>query len=84
MAKLQRAIAIGASAGGIEALKEVVSQIPADLPASVFVAVHIPPFVASSLPEIISKVALFLPFTRKMARRLRSAASTLHPRTITY
>lgn len=55
MAKLQRAIAIGASAGGIEALKEVVSQIPADLPASVFVAVHIPPFVASSLPEIISK-----------------------------
>jgi two-component system chemotaxis response regulator CheB len=55
MAKLQRAITIGASAGGIEALKEVVSQIPADLPAPVFVAVHIPPFVASSLPEIISK-----------------------------
>jgi two-component system, chemotaxis family, protein-glutamate methylesterase/glutaminase len=54
MANIERAIAIGASAGGIEALKDVVSRIPADLPAPVFVAVHIPPFVASSLPEIIS------------------------------
>jgi two-component system chemotaxis response regulator CheB len=54
MAKLQRAIVIGASAGGVEALKEV-SRIPADLPVPVFVAVHIPPLVASSLPEILSK-----------------------------
>jgi two-component system chemotaxis response regulator CheB len=51
---LERAIVIGASAGGIEALKEVVCQIPTNLPAPVFVVVHIPPFVASSLPEILS------------------------------
>jgi hypothetical protein len=32
----ERGIVIGASAGGIEALKEVVSQLPASLPAPVF------------------------------------------------
>jgi two-component system, chemotaxis family, protein-glutamate methylesterase/glutaminase len=51
----QRAIVIGASAGGVETLKEVVSQFPADLPVPVFVVLHIPPFVASSLPDILSK-----------------------------
>lgn len=51
----QRAIVIGASAGGVETLKEVVSQLPANLPAPVFVVLHIPPFVASSLPEILNR-----------------------------
>jgi two-component system chemotaxis response regulator CheB len=50
----QRAIVIGASAGGVETLKEVVCQLPADLPAPVFVVLHIPPFVASSLPRILA------------------------------
>jgi two-component system chemotaxis response regulator CheB len=52
---LQRCIAIGASAGGVEALQDVVSRLPADLPAPVFVVLHISPFVASSLPAILSK-----------------------------
>src|SRR5687767_9451122 len=51
----QRCIVIGASAGGVEALKEVVSRLPADLPAAVFVVLHLPPYVASALPEILSK-----------------------------
>lgn len=46
-------IAIGASAGGVETLREVVSQLPADLPAPVFVVLHIPPYVASTLPSIL-------------------------------
>jgi two-component system, chemotaxis family, protein-glutamate methylesterase/glutaminase len=50
----QRSVVIGASAGGVEALKEVVSQLPADLPSPVFVVLHIPPFVASSLPKILT------------------------------
>ena len=54
MGELQRSIVIGASAGGVEALKEVVARLPADLPASVFVVLHIPPFVASSLPKILT------------------------------
>src|SRR5215207_2546543 len=51
----ERAIVIGASAGGVETLREVVSRIPADLPAPVFVVLQIPPYVASSLPQILSQ-----------------------------
>jgi two-component system chemotaxis response regulator CheB len=48
-------IAIGASAGGIEALKEIVRGLPADLPAAVFVVVHIAAGSASVLPEILAR-----------------------------
>ncbi|HWE03975.1 MAG TPA: chemotaxis protein CheB [Tepidisphaeraceae bacterium] len=55
MKSSRRAIVIGASAGGVETLNEVVCRLPADLPAPVFVVLHIPPFVASSLPQILSR-----------------------------
>jgi len=51
----QRAIVIGASAGGVEALKDVVSRLPADLPVPVFVVLHVPPYVSSALPEILAR-----------------------------
>src|SRR5215216_2800590 len=55
MDRSHQAIVIGASAGGVESLSEVVSRLPADLPAPVFVVLHIPPYVASSLPQILSR-----------------------------
>jgi len=48
-------IVIGASAGGIEALKELVGGFPPDLPASVFVVVHLSPSFPSLLPDILSR-----------------------------
>lgn len=48
-------IVIGASAGGIEALSEIVKDLPTELPAAVFVAVHIPAHTKSSLPQILSR-----------------------------
>jgi two-component system, chemotaxis family, protein-glutamate methylesterase/glutaminase len=51
----QRSIVMGASAGGVETLKEIVAAFPANLPAPVFVVLHIRPFIASSLPEILSE-----------------------------
>jgi two-component system chemotaxis response regulator CheB len=54
MESSQRGIVIGASAGGVETLREVVAALPADLAAAVFVVLHIPPFVASLLPRILS------------------------------
>jgi two-component system chemotaxis response regulator CheB len=50
----RRCIVIGASAGGVETLREVVSGLPSNLPSPVFVVLHIPPFVASSLPQILT------------------------------
>jgi two-component system chemotaxis response regulator CheB len=46
-------IVIGASAGGLEPLRDVVAQFPADLPAPVFVVMHLPANHKSYLPEIL-------------------------------
>ena len=48
-------IVVGASAGGVEALTRLVSLLPADLPAAVFVVIHIPAHVTSYLPRIFMR-----------------------------
>jgi two-component system chemotaxis response regulator CheB len=48
-------IAVGASAGGVEALKALVEGLPANLPAAVFVVLHIPVHSPSQLPNILSR-----------------------------
>jgi len=50
-------IVIGASAGGVQALSELVAALPADLPAAVFIVLHIPPNAPSLLPHILSRDA---------------------------
>ena len=51
-----RCIAIGASAGGFQVLKDLVSQLPGDLPVPVFVVLHIAAYEPSLLPEILNSV----------------------------
>lgn len=48
-------IAIGGSAGALEALLQIVPTLPADLGAAVLVAIHIPPDQPSRLPEVLSR-----------------------------
>jgi two-component system chemotaxis response regulator CheB len=48
-------IVIGASAGGVEALKTLVQGLPADLPAAVFVVLHMAPGATSVLPKILAR-----------------------------
>ena len=52
---LPNIIAIGASAGGVEAISSLMRQLPADLPASVLIVLHRPPLKTSYLPEIIRR-----------------------------
>ncbi|MGN6167822.1 MAG: chemotaxis protein CheB [Solirubrobacteraceae bacterium] len=48
-------VVIGASAGGVETLKDVVAGLPADLPAAVCVVLHIAPSSPSALAQILRR-----------------------------
>lgn len=47
-------IALGGSAGALEALRQIVGGLPAGLPVSVFVALHQLPYAVSHLPELLN------------------------------
>jgi two-component system chemotaxis response regulator CheB len=48
-------IVVGASAGGVQALTKLASGLPRNLPAAVFVVLHIAPQAASVLPILLSR-----------------------------
>ena len=50
-------IVIGASAGGVSALEQLVRSLPKDFPASVFIVMHTPPYSPSKLPQILSRAS---------------------------
>jgi two-component system, chemotaxis family, protein-glutamate methylesterase/glutaminase len=48
-------IVVGASAGGVEALSRLVADLPVDLPAAVFIVLHISPHSGTALPRILDR-----------------------------
>ncbi|HJU60750.1 MAG TPA: chemotaxis protein CheB [Candidatus Binatia bacterium] len=46
---------MGASSGGIESFMEIVSGLPRDLPAAVFVVLHVSPRGTTQFPEILNR-----------------------------
>jgi two-component system chemotaxis response regulator CheB len=46
-------VVIGASAGGVEALRGLAAHLPQDFPAAVAVVLHVSPYGGSALPAIL-------------------------------
>jgi two-component system chemotaxis response regulator CheB len=46
---------LGASAGGVQALSEVVRELPRELPAAVFAVLHVSPYGRSAMPAILTR-----------------------------
>ena len=55
LADNQRIIVIGASAGGFEAFKQVISGLPADFAAPIFIVWHMSPDVKGILPHVLNR-----------------------------
>src|SRR3954468_1317626 len=74
-------VVIGASAGGVEALQQLVELLPADYPGAIFVVMHIGP--SSILPEILSRAGKLQAITaehnvRYLANRIYIAPPNRH------
>jgi two-component system chemotaxis response regulator CheB len=67
----RRIVTVGASAGGVESLVQLVSRLPADLPAAIFVVLHIPPSSRSRLPQILENAGHLPAFHVDAPQRIR-------------
>ena len=50
-------VVIGCSAGGVETLSKLLRHVPAEIPAAIFVVMHVPAVPQSFLPEISGQSA---------------------------
>lgn len=53
--KARDIVVVGASAGGVEALKQFVKSLPKDFKGSIFIVLHIPSYSETRLPWILEK-----------------------------
>jgi two-component system chemotaxis response regulator CheB len=72
-------VVVGASAGGVSALQALVGHFPPDLPAAVFVVLHVAPNFDSSLPEILSQAGPLPAAHARGGEPLRAGRITVAP-----
>jgi two-component system, chemotaxis family, protein-glutamate methylesterase/glutaminase len=74
-----RVIGIAASAGGVEALRRVVSDLPADLPAAICVVLHIPATGRSLLAPILDRDSALTAVVAEDGQRIRAGTIYVAP-----
>jgi two-component system, chemotaxis family, protein-glutamate methylesterase/glutaminase len=52
-------VVIGASAGGLQAILELLTTLPAQLPAAIFIVVHTPPDASGLFPAILERSGIW-------------------------
>ncbi len=72
-------VVIGASAGGVEALRELVAGLPADLSATVLVVLHLPSGGTSALAPILDRSGPLPAVTASVRRPLRHGQVIVAP-----
>lgn len=72
-------IVVGASAGGVEALMTLVRGLPSDLPAALFVVLHIPATSESTLPHILARAGYLPAVHGTDGAPIRSGTITVAP-----
>jgi two-component system, chemotaxis family, protein-glutamate methylesterase/glutaminase len=72
-------VVVGASAGGLAALQQLVRELPHDLPAAVFVVLHTAPDYDSALPHILSQAGALPAAHAGGGEPLRAGTITVAP-----
>jgi two-component system chemotaxis response regulator CheB len=72
-------VVIGASAGGVEVLRQVVSGLPADLPAAICVVLHLAPGSPSALAPILRRAGRMPCRTASDGDRLENGSILVAP-----
>lgn len=70
--RIRRLVVVGASAGGIEALRAVAAALPSDFPAPICVVQHTAPQSPGVLHEILSRAGTLTAVSARNGEPLRS------------
>lgn len=71
-ADLRGVVAVGGSAGGVEALTRLAAGLPVDLPYAILVALHLPRDAPSMLAQIVDRAGPLRASTARNGERLRA------------